>query len=413
MNALKAPTTLPEFQHLFTDEDACRAYLFKVRWPDGFICPKCGSTVAYEITDRPLIECRNGHQTSVTAGTVMHRSKMPICTWFQAAYLVTTLTPGISALQFQRQLGIRRYETAFNLLHKLRSALVAPEREKLKGEVQIDEAFVGGEEAGVPGRGAQTKALVVVAVEVIHYMATKRLGQHGHERESMPDGAPELVDVDGKPGAKRKRAGRVRMSVIPNATAKTLLSWVQANVEPGSTVYTDGWAGYAGLAKLGYGHQKIVQSHKGVKTQRYLPMIHLMISNLKRWLIGTHKGAVLPKHLQAYLNEFTFRFNRRFWRGPAFLRALGLAVKAPHGVPEYETLYEAGEEGGWEHPDPKLDQQAAQASKFVRWLGKRRGVDPRLRSWATENPEKLIQMVKGLMLEAAAEPNPMSPETPQ
>ena len=401
---LEAPTTLPEFQHLFTDEEACRSYLFKVRWPDGFVCPRCGSTAAYEITDRPLIECRNGHQTSVTAGTVMHRSKMPICTWFQAAYLVTTLTPGISALQFQRQLGIKRYETAFNLLHKLRSALVAPERERLRGEVQIDEAFIGGVEAGVPGRGAETKALVIVAVEVIHYLDKKRRGQQGHERESM-DGPPETADGQ-EEGVMRKRAGRVRMSVILDAQADTLLPWVQANVEEGSMVYTDGWAGYAGLTKLKYTHKKILQSHRGEKTGRYLPMIHLMISNLKRWLVGTHKGAVLPKHLQAYLNEFTFRFNRRFWRGPAFLRALGLAVKAPHGVPEYETLYEAGEEGGWEHPDPKLDAGEARAQRFARWLLRRKKVDPRLRTWAQDHPDELIRMVKSLMsVEAAGVPD--------
>jgi transposase-like protein len=365
MSALpEAPTNLPAFQRMFGTEDACRDYLFRVRWPDGFACPKCGSRTAWPREDRDLMECNNGHMTSVTAGTVMHGTRTPLCTWFHAAYLVSSLTPGISALQFQRQLGIKRYETAYQMLHKLRSSMVAPDREKLstkdKGtlghvdHIEIDEAFVGGPEEGRPGRGAETKALVIVAVEVIRWFDTSgRKGQQGHERGTLPYGPPIEDEYDGEKGVWRTRAGRVRLSVIPDASAEVLLPWVERNVEPGSKIHTDGWSGYTGLERMGYTHSKVLQSSQGKKTGRYLPMVHLIISNLKRWLIGTHKGAVLPKHLPAYLNEFTFRFNRRFWRGPAFLRALGLATHVKDW-PEYKTLYASGKEGGWAHPNPKL-----------------------------------------------------------
>jgi len=333
-----APTTLPEFQRLFADEGASREYIAAVRWPNGFTCPKCDRAQGWW-TARNTIKCTNGHQTSVTAGTVMHRSKLPLATWLYGAFLVSTLTPGISALQFQRQLGIHRYETAFQMLHKLRAALVAPGREKLNREVEVDEGFVGGVEEGRPGRGADRKALVIIAVEVVHWT------QPQFNKET---GLTEIVE--------RNRAGRVRLSVIRDASAETLLPWVQANIENGAKVFTDGWAGYNNLEKLGYRHERVLQSCKGKKTGRYLPMVHLIISNLKRWLLGTYKGAVSAKHLPAYLNEFTFRFNRRFWRGPAFLRALGLMVHAD-ARPEYKTLYATGEEGGWAHPNSEPGRQ--------------------------------------------------------
>jgi len=348
---LPRPRSLLEFTRYFATNEACADYLFKVRWPSGFVCPKCGTARGWPRKHRPVIECANGHQISVTTDTAMHRSKQPLMTWFYAAYLVSTLTPGISALQFQRQLGIKRYETAFNMLHKLRSALVAPGRDKLKGEVEVDESYVGGVESGKSGREPGKKALVIVAVEIVRWLDTsgKKPGRHAVHCDE--EGPPEQhVRGHGEEGVWRKRAGRVRMTVIPNAGAETLLPWVEFNVEKDATVYTDGWQGYNGLPGLGYAHKRVLQSHKGRKTGRWLPLVHLLISNLKRWLVGTHKGAVLPKHLQAYLNEFTFRFNRRFWRGPAFLRALGLAMHA-HKWPEYETLYQAGEEGGWVHPD--------------------------------------------------------------
>jgi transposase-like protein len=365
---LPAPTTLPEFDALFPDEEACVEYLYLVRWGDGFVCPKCGDTHASVIKTRGLVECRKGHQTSVTAGTAMHRSKQSLRTWFYAAFLVSTLKPGISAVQFQGQLGLSRYETAFHMLHKLRSALVAPGREKLRGEVEIDEAFIGGAEEGRPGRGAETKRLVIFAVEVIRWIA--------------PD--PKAPD-DPDRGVEKTKAGRIRVTVIPDASAETLLPWVEANVEKGALVVTDGWAGYNGVKALGYEHKRVLQSSKGVKTGVYLPMVHLIISNLKRVLLGTYKGAISPQHLPAYLNEFVFRFNRRWWRGPSFSRAIGL-MAAAEKRPEYDTLYgvKAKEEGAWVRPNPRRvvsgrvvevivgDLEGAADADLREWIGEHR-----------------------------------------
>lgn len=329
------PRSLLEFQRLFASEEQCAEYLRNIRWPTGFVCPKCGSRTGYTLATRRVTECRNGHQISLTAGTGMHRSKLPLMLWFHAAYLVSTLTPGISALQLQKQLGITRYETAFQLLHKLRSALVAPDREPLHNEVEVDEGFIGGPEEGRPGRGAETKSLVICGVEIVRY--------------TVPD--PKHLD---NPQARleKMRAGRVRMNVVPDASAQTLIPWCELNIKEGSLVITDGWPAYNGLEKLGYTHRRILQSAKGKKTGAYLPMVHLIVSNLKRWLLGTHKGAVLPHHLPAYLNEFTFRFNRRYWRGPAFHRALGLIVHAQNW-PEYDALYGMVKRtpGAWVHPN--------------------------------------------------------------
>lgn len=329
---MNLPTTIPAFVKQFPTDATCAAFLFELRYPDGYVCPECGSRKAWKLDDVYTMQCDHDHRVSITAGTIMHRTKQPLTTWFYGAYLVSTLTPGISAVQFQKQLGIGRYETAFQLLHKLRSALVDPEREPLRGEVEVDEAFVGGVEEGRPGRSGLTKSIVVVAVEVVRYEAK---GLDGSLIEKI-------------------RAGRTRMSVIPNTQAETLVPWVQRNVAEGAHILTDGNAAYNPLTKLGYTVQKVYGSHKRVSTGQYLPLVHLIISNLKRWLSGTHKGAVRRQHLQAYLNEFTFRFNRRFWRGPAFLRILGLSVEA-EGRPEYETLYatKRGMEGAWRHPNPR------------------------------------------------------------
>lgn len=278
----------------------------------------------------------------------MHRSRQQLTTWFYAAYLMSTLTPGISALQFQKQLGIKRYETAFNMLHKLRFALVAPDREKLKGEVEVDECYIGGSEEGKPGRSKGQKALVVIAVEIVRWIDTSGRKPGRHVTQYDIEGPPERQkrsQADRKP-VLRKRAGRVRMSVVPDASAEILLPWIVSNIEKGTKINTDGWQGYNGLNALGFRHIRTLQTHKEHKTGRWLPLVHLLISNLKRWLTGTHKGAVMNKHLQAYLNEFTFRFNRRFWRGPAFLRALGLSVNVDDW-PKYDTLYS----GEWAHPN--------------------------------------------------------------
>jgi transposase-like protein len=212
--------------------------------------------------------------------------------WFWAAYLMTTATPGISALQLGRQLGIERYETAWMMLHKLRRAMVNPERQPLSGAVEVDECFVGGHEQGLRGgRARGEKALVVVGVEI-----------------------------------RGAGSGRVRMQVIGDASAATLRPFVQATVSPGATVRTDAWQGYRGLDKLGYDHQRRSQRAAralGEDPGELLPRVHRVISNLKSWLQGTHRG-VSGEHLPVYLDEYVFRFNRRRTPMAAFQTLLGL-----------------------------------------------------------------------------------------
>jgi transposase-like protein/predicted RNA-binding Zn-ribbon protein involved in translation (DUF1610 family) len=328
------PTSLLEFTRMFPTDRACSDYLFRVRWPDGVVCPKCGSTKIWRIDKWRRWECRNGHQTSITAGTTMHRTKQPLQLWFFAAFLVGTLTPGISALQFQKQLGLSRYETAFQMLHKLRSALIAPDRTKLKGVVEVNEGYIGGPEEGHPGRGAVDKAMVILAVEVIRWKVEKR----------EKDGTIKMVE--------RVRAGRLRMSVIPNGQKRTLIPWVQASIEEGSTVYTDGLTSYHCIPAAGYKHVAVIPETGNPAS--YLYMVHLIMSNVKAWLLGTFHGSVSKRHLPAYLNEYVFRFNRRFWPGAAFHRSLGLAMHAENW-PEYETLYDVGRADGWVHPHLETD----------------------------------------------------------
>ena len=320
MAALPYPRSLPEFQGLFPDEAACVRYLFALRWPQGWCCDLgCGGTqfILYDATRSVFCrQCRK--KTSLTAGTIMHRSKQPLLNWFYAAFLVSTLTPGISAVQLQSQLGLRRNETAFQMLHKLRSAMLNPEREPLHGEVEVDETFIGGRtrKGAQMGRGTKHKALVVGAVEV---------------RETK---------------AARKRAARVRLRVIANADRPTLRSFVRECVARGSVVRTDGWPGYD-LARLPYEHHSVSDRDAG-GPGRALPLIHREFSNLKTWLGGTHQGRVQRNHLQAYLNEFAFRHNRRFWKFSASKRLLQLALVTQ--APSYRDIYGARGLGHHVHP---------------------------------------------------------------
>jgi transposase-like protein len=250
----------------------------------------------------------------------MKGSHTPLSTWFWAAYLVASQTPGMSATQFQRQLGITRYETAFQILHKLRAAMVRPDRDRIGGRqgehVEVDETWVGGRTRGL-GRGVHRMVAVAGAVEV------RWSGNASYKRRFG------------------RYAGRVRLSVA-NRKSDTLGDFVQAAVAPGSLVITDGWEGYD-LAKLGYKHLSEPVHGQPNKVELYLPIIHLVFSNLKTWLRGIHHG-VSPKHLQAYLNEFTFRFNRRFHPLPSFRSLLGIAGSAT--APTYDSLYS----GRWQHP---------------------------------------------------------------
>lgn len=301
---LKPPASLRAFEKRFASEAACEEFLAAVRYAEGFVCPRCGVGRGWSLNGHRLIECANGHKVSLTAGTMLHGTRQDLLTWFHAAFLVSTLTPGISALQFQRQLGLTRYETAFQMLHRVRSALVAPGRERLRGEVEVDETFIGGKDPDQDGRGGD-KVLVVGAVEIVNRVASP----------ASPT---------------RRPIGRVRLRAVPDASANSLAGFVETEIELGAIVHTDGWDGYRRLRRCGYDHHRMVQG-KGRDAKAVLPHIHRVFSNLKAWLKGTHHGRIEPKYLQAYLDEYTFRFNRRFWRAPAFLRVLMLMANAPPG----------------------------------------------------------------------------------
>ena len=261
----------------------------------------------------------------------MDHTRTPLSTWFWASYFVTTMTPGMSAVQFQRQLGISRYETAFQLLHKLRAGMVRPDRDRIGGEVsehvEVDETWVGGRTRG-EGKGTHHQTLVTAAVEV----RTRKAKEYA--------GDPHSKALPRRGG---RYAGRLRIAVTPNRTAKSLTGFVLDSVEPGTMVITDDWAGYNGLSGLGYKHLQVTEGDDHAVAEEYLPIVHLIFSNLKAWLLGVHHG-VSPQHLQAYLNEFTFRFNRRFYPFNAFRSLLGLAADVEG--PTYDGLYQ----GTWSHP---------------------------------------------------------------
>jgi transposase-like protein len=298
------PKSLPAFQQLFATEDSAFRFIVASRWPQGFRCPACGGANAFQRGDRLAMQCRGcARYITATAGTVMHGSHMSLRSWLLAAFLVVTDKRGISALQLQRALGLSRYETAFQMLHKLRSAMVAPSREKLRGTVEVDETYIGGPEPGVSGRAKGKKTLVVGAVEV---------------RDEAP--------------------GRIRLKVIPDARAPTLHAFIQGQIEPGSTIVTDGHHGYWSLE--GYDHRPHVRP-RGAIGDEAMRSFHTAIGNLKAWLLGTHHGAVSRKHLQRYLEEFTFRYNRRGNLKAAFQTLLGLTPKVR--ATTYGGLYRASD----------------------------------------------------------------------
>lgn len=287
------PRNLTEFDAEFGSEEACRDYLFRLRWPDGFQCPRCGHGKYWPVREVLLQCCDCGCQTSVTAGTVFQDTRTPLRLWFQAMWWVTTQKNGASALGLQRVLGLKQYQTAWTWLHKLRGAMVRPGRDLLSGRVEVDETYLGGLEEGLRGRKTQSKALIVVAAQ-----------------------------EDGR------GIGRIRMRLVPDASAESLHRFVQDSVQPGSVIHTDGWRGYSGLNAKGYVHEVTVVKGRKETASELLPRVHRVISLLKRWLMGTHQGAVSHKHLDYYLDEFTFRFNRRKSRsrGMLFFRLAQQAV---------------------------------------------------------------------------------------
>lgn len=280
-----------DLERRFSTDEACRAYLFILRWPDGWACPRCGGRQAWAVRRHRLRcgDCR--YETSVLAGTIFQDSHLPLTIWFRAMWQVTSQKSGVSALGLQRVLGLGSYKTAWATLHKLRRAMVRPGRDRLMGLVEVDETYWGAEEKGVIGRLTEDKALIIVGVE---------------------------ADGNG--------IGRVRLRRIPNLTKASLHGFIAQSVQPGSTVRTDGLNAYLGLE--GYVHDREIQRRQ-TEDEHLLPRVHRVVSLLKRWLLGTHQGAIGHDHLDYYLDEFTFRFNRRksALRGKLFYRLAQQAVQ--------------------------------------------------------------------------------------
>jgi transposase-like protein len=302
------PRSIGELQSWFATDADCLDYLDWLRWPDGFVCPRCEHVGGWAVADGRYKCSDCGARTSVTAGTLFDRRRTPLTVWFTACWMFATGKDGMSALSLQRSLEIGSYPTAWAMLHRLRSVLVRPGRERLTGMVEVDETFIGGEEPGLRGgRARGKKVLTCIAVEI-------------HQPRGM---------------------GRCRMAPLADASATSLHAFVTDHVEPGATVITDAWQGYRGLDKLGYVHDRRSQRAaraRGDDPGELLPAVHRVASLIKRWLLGTHQGSVEVAHLPSYMNEFVFRFNRRRSRsrGLLFYRVLQLAVA--HDPVRYRDL---------------------------------------------------------------------------
>jgi len=288
------PHTYREFVNMFPGQEACAAYLEWLRWPNGFICPSCQTATTPWRQSRGRLTCPNcRHQSSVIAGTIFDKTRTPLTTWFEAGWHLTTAKNGLSAKTLERTLGVH-YRVAWAILQRYRVAMVRAERERLSGDVEVDETMLGGvEKGGKRGRGA-SKCVVVIAVEI-----------------KQPKGF-----------------GRIRMRHITDASGTHLLPFIRNAVVPGAVVCTDGWGGYNDVPNHGYIRKKTMVSSSGDPAHVSMPAVHRISSLLKRWILGTHQGSFVPAHLQSYLEEFTFRFNRRNSksRGLLFRRLLEQAV---------------------------------------------------------------------------------------
>jgi transposase-like protein len=299
------PRSYREFAQWYQDDAACAECLEALRWPKGFTCPACRVVGEPWRESRGRLVCRAcRHQTTVTAGTILEKTRTPLTIWFEAAWHVTTTKNGFSAKSLERTLGIR-YRVAWTMLQRFRVAMVRSERQPLSGIVEVDEALVGGvEHEGKRGRGTK-KSIVAIGLEI-------------HQPKGF---------------------GRVRMRQVADASDVSLRAFVCETVAPGSVVHTDGWGGYNRLSQSGYVHQRTIMSASDDPAHVAMPGVHRIASLLKRWILGTHQGSVSDEHLQAYLEEFTFRFNRRTsrCRGLVFRRLLEqLVVTDP--VPESRLI---------------------------------------------------------------------------
>lgn len=278
------PRDFQEFIDRFQTEGNCLSYLYSMRWPNGFVCPNCKS-IGFSTTKRNLYECNDcGKQTSLTAGTIFQGTRKPLLLWFHVIWWVAVQKTGVSASNFQDFMGFGSYETAWAWLHKLRRVMNRPTRDKLKGTVEVDETFIGGEESGKKtdgknktGRGSIEKMIVVVATE-----------------------------------CNGKQIERVRFKIIDSATSENLMKFIEDNVEYDSNIITDGWSGYSPLSESkNYKHEKKIILGSKMDAHELLPHVHMVDSLLKRWILGTHQGRISSKHLEYYLDEYAFRFNRK------------------------------------------------------------------------------------------------------
>ena len=294
------PGNWTEFLDWFASEEACLSYLERLRWPRGFVCPNCGVAEPAYRSSRARLMCRScGRQSTVTAGTIFDKTRTPLRVWLAGAWYLTNQKQGVSALGLQRVLGLGSYETAWTMLHRFRRAMVRPDRDRLKGQVEVDETYLAitdrQEPISAARRKSQTgKVLVVLAVEMV-----------------QPKGF-----------------GRIRLRRIDNDSAQCVVPFVQACVESGAQVRTDGSAAYRSLNELGYDHQRTVMLGSDVPAHVSMAGVHRVASLVKRWILGTHHGSIQPRHLDAYLDEFVFRFNRRTSgsRGMLFYRLMQQAV---------------------------------------------------------------------------------------
>lgn len=294
---MQYPCNQIDLERRFNSNEACLGYLVLLRWPNGFVCPSCQKSEFWKLS-RHRFYCRNCKtETTATVGTVFEKSHLPLPLWFRAIWAVVSQKHGMSALGLQKALGLGSYRTAWMLLHKIRLSMVSPNRELLKGPLELDETMVGGRHAGRISRW-KDKCIVLIAAE-----------------------------KDGK------KVGRIRAQFIPGIHTEHILKALKNMVQPGVTLETDGCQSYRPLVKEGYQHKRTV-TDVSLGEIELLPRVHLVASHLKRWLLGIHHGRISQKHLQAYLNEFVFRFNRRTSRsrGLLFQRVLENAVQIQHST---------------------------------------------------------------------------------
>lgn len=288
MRVLEYPKNLREFDRIFPDDDACLGFLEALRWGNGFECQACGGAEYWPQATglRRCKVCR--FDNSVKVGSIFESSRLPLKTWFYAVWWMTSQKTGVSALNLQHNLGLGSYRSAWLLLHKIRNSMIHADRSLLRGDVEVDEAFIGGVRSGKRGRGAEGKELIVIAAEC----------------------------------SGRKRVGRIRIQRVPDASRENLEPFILANIATGSTIHTDGWKSYNDVSKLGYKH--VPRRSATVDPDELLPRINTVTALLKRWLMGTLHGRFDSKHMDSYFEEFVFRFNRRTSkaRGLLFQRVL-------------------------------------------------------------------------------------------